>query len=163
MPKTYEPIQTQTVGTAVATVTFSSIPQTYTDLTLIINGGFTAAGTDMRIRFNSDSGTNYSRTGLYNSSTSAVSSYRTSSDDNFISPQFAGNNYETTGILHFMNYSNSSTYKSILLKTGFSTYIFLQSGLWRSTSAITGIECGNNGATTWRVGSTLTLFGVKAA
>jgi hypothetical protein len=35
MAKTYEPIATTTLGTAAATVTFSSISGTYTDLVLV--------------------------------------------------------------------------------------------------------------------------------
>jgi hypothetical protein len=163
MPKTYEPIQTQTVGTAVAAVTFSSIPQTYTDLILTINGGLTSAGNDLRLRFNSDSATNYSRTGLYGDGSSSLT-YRNSGSDNIISPQFAGTVSGSIAVMNINNYSNTTTHKSVLLRSGYSGgFVFLQAGLWRNTSAITTIECGITAATTWLVGSTFTLYGIKAA
>ena len=63
MPKTYEPIATTTVATTGNTVTFSSIPATYTDLILVssarrgING---SGGAGLLCQFNSDSASNYS-------------------------------------------------------------------------------------------------------
>lgn len=163
MAFTYEPIQTQTVGTAVSTVTFSSIPQTYTDLVLVVNAGLTSAGNDLRLRFNSDTGTNYSRTGLY-ADGSSVYSYTNSNSDNVISPQFAGTVGSGTFIANIINYSNTSINKTVLLRSGYASgYIFLQTGLWRNTAAISTIECGITSATTYLVGSVFTLYGVKNA
>ena len=52
---TYTPIATTTLGSA-GTITFSSIPSTYTDLVIVLNGnGSRVAGTDdTGLRLNSD-------------------------------------------------------------------------------------------------------------
>jgi glycosyltransferase involved in cell wall biosynthesis len=42
MPATYEPIATTTLGSAAASITFSSIPATYTDLRLVIVGNLSS-------------------------------------------------------------------------------------------------------------------------
>jgi hypothetical protein len=163
MPKTYEPIQTQTVGTAVAAVTFSSIPQTYTDLIVIADADLTSGGHDLRLRFNADSGTNYSRTILYGNGTSPLAT-RNNSTNNIISAAFGGTNSGSYTTINVMNYSNSTTNKTTLQRGGYTGSIdSLTVGLWRNTAAITEIECGNTGATTWVVGSTFTLYGIKAA
>jgi hypothetical protein len=60
---TYTPIATTTLGTAAASVTFSSISGSYTDLVLIIAGVQSVADVPY-IQFNSDTATNYSRTQL---------------------------------------------------------------------------------------------------
>jgi hypothetical protein len=159
MPTTYEPIQTQTVGTAVASVTFSSIPQTYTDLILVVNGDLTTGGHDLRLRFNSDSGANYSRTILYNGA-----STRNSGSDNIITASFGGANTGSYATINVMNYSNITTYKTVIQRGGYVSSIdSATAGLWRNSAAITAIECGNTGSTTWVVGSTFTLYGIKAA
>ena len=163
MPKTYEPIQTQTVGTAVASVTFSSIPQTYTDLVLIVNADLTSGGNDLRLRFNADSGTNYSRTILYGNGTSALAT-RNSSTNNIITASFGGTNSGSYAAINIMNYSNSTTNKTTIQRGGYKGSIdSLTVGLWRNNAAITAIECGITAATTWVVGSTFTLYGIKAA
>jgi len=63
MAMTYTPIATQTLGSSVSTVTFSSISGTYTDLVLIAQP-IASAGVDLELRFNGDSGSNYSCTQL---------------------------------------------------------------------------------------------------
>ena len=59
---TYEPIATQTLASAAATITFSSIAATYTDLRLIFAKPI--GGSSLLLRFNSDTATNYSWTYL---------------------------------------------------------------------------------------------------
>jgi hypothetical protein len=90
MATTYEPIATNTLSSAVASVTFSSISSAYTDLVLVVNGTSASAG-DFSLQVGNgsiDTGTNYSMTALYgngstatsarSSTTSAVSSTSTS-------------------------------------------------------------------------------------
>ena len=57
---TYTPIATQTLGSAAASVTFSSIPQGYTDLVLVDNvkSASGAGDSELDVRFNGDSGSN---------------------------------------------------------------------------------------------------------
>ena len=62
---TYTPIRTQTLSSVTASVTFSSLPQDYTDLILVINGGHNSTlGYGLNVRLNNDTGSNYSSTAL---------------------------------------------------------------------------------------------------
>ena len=56
---TYEPITNTTIASATQSVTFSSIPQTYTGLIVVINGVQSGGNTSMYFRYNGDAGTNY--------------------------------------------------------------------------------------------------------
>ena len=67
-------------GAGAATIDFTSIPGTYTDLVLIVNmqSSYTGdAGNGARIQFNGDTGNNYSDTNLRGTGSSAIS-YRLS-------------------------------------------------------------------------------------
>ena len=72
MTATYDCIATTTLSSAQSSVTFSSISGSYTDL-IIISDAILASGNDaLGLRFNSDSGSNYSYTFMYGNGTSAV-------------------------------------------------------------------------------------------
>ena len=73
MAITYEPIATTTLGTSASSVTFSTIPGTYTDLVLVV-AGTSAATNGNEMQFNGDTGNNYSFTLLYGTGSAAVSS-----------------------------------------------------------------------------------------
>jgi hypothetical protein len=165
MAKTYEPIQTQTLGTATATVTFSSIPQTYTDLVLVLSARITTGTSYHTLQFNSDSATNYSRTNLSGNGTTASSSRYTSETSIFpsIHPLPTAASTFDINITNIMNYSNSTTYKTILSRGNVTgTGVDLNVSLWRSTAAITNITV-TSFASTYTAGSTFTLYGIKAA
>ena len=74
MTATYEKIATTTLGSNQASVTFSSIPATYTDIVVIATGK-TSTETTLYFRFNGDSGSNYSSTDIYGDG-SAAGSFR---------------------------------------------------------------------------------------
>ena len=165
MATTYEPIATQTLGSSAASVTFSSISGTYTDLVLVATPKVTA-NTTFGVRFNSDTGSNYSATLLYGDGTSAASTRVTSQTE--IRVTYVGTARTTnTGMfkVQIQNYSNSSTYKTLLSRedwAGEGTGAIV--GLWRSTSAITSITIiPMSGGTIIDTGSTFTLYGIKAA
>jgi hypothetical protein len=163
MPATYEPIATTTLGSSAASYTFTSIPQTYTDLILVVNYQDTRAvgGTDGFVTVGNgsiDTGTNYSYTVLRGNGTTASSIRATSA--NYIHTDGSGES-RTYMIAHFMNYSNTTTNKTVLVRDGANNRVDAVVGLWRSTSAINQVRF--SGETGLVSGSTLTLYGIKAA
>jgi hypothetical protein len=165
LPSTMTPIATNTLSSSSNSLTFSNIPQTYTDLILIVNAKASGAQ-DVVSRINSDSGSNYSTT-FINGTGSAANSGRQSNQTYLYIDNYGY--LETTdgqvSITHFMNYANSTTNKTILSRaSNASNGVTGLVGLWRNTSAITSITlyCGI-AAATFSSGSTFTLYGVKAA
>ena len=168
---TYEAIATNTLGSDTATVTFTSIPSTYTDLVLVVNAQTTATGTSgspqaMVITYNSDTGTNYSITSLYANTTAGTAlSYRWSSQNSArvgaITQTSSGFNALT--IINIMNYSNSTTYKTGISRSGYNGQYGTEADvhLWRSTSAITSLTLGSDYS--FKTGSVFSLYGIKSA
>lgn len=162
MATTYEPIATTTLSSAATGITFSSIPSTYTDLRLIFTGTV-ASDNIFRLRFNSDSGTNYSETHFYGNGSSIVNGRSTSGSYLELGDFLATNpNLATIDIFSYAG----STYKTLLLKhdsdQNGAGNTWLGVGLWRSTSAINTIYVyGFTNA--FATGTTATLYGIKAA
>jgi hypothetical protein len=165
MASTYEPIATQTLGSATSSVTFSSITGSYTDLVLIINGSVTSGNPSVWMRLNSDSGSNYSFTRVTGNGTSALSSFEVSQTKANIASAFGmTTTYETNLVVQIMNYSNTTTNKTTITRANTPSLGTEASvNLYRSTSAITAIEILNSSATNFSTGSTFTLYGIKAA
>jgi hypothetical protein len=161
MAKTYEPIATQTLGTSATTVTFSSIPQTYTDLVLIINSIMTTGDDAHGLQFNGDTAGNYSATGLGGDGSSAYS-YRGSNSIK-IDGGRVGTSWSNS-IFHIMNYSNITTFKSVIARgNNPAAIVQINAALWRNTSAITSIVVSVYNNQTMSAGTTFTLYGIKAA
>lgn len=160
MATTYQPIATTTLGSTSGTVTFSSIPSTYTDLVAVINCTTTSL-VSVTMRLNSDTGSNYSFTRLMGDGASGSSSRQTSQTSLQLN---SGNTTVDRDfiILNLQSYSDSTIYKTTLHRNSNPNYVSNFVGLWRSTSAINQIDF-LAGATTFTVGSTFTIYGVKAA
>lgn len=162
MAVTYEAIATQTLGSSTSSVTFSSIPQTYTDLHIVFNGTSSAAGAvGLGFRFNSDSSGNYSYRILYGSGSSAAINYSSNTTEGYF-----GNVWTTqaTSTADILGYSSSNTYKTVLARTdGAANRVALWASTWRSTSAITSLEILTTNSDTYQAGSIFTLYGIKAA
>lgn len=163
MATTYTPIATQTLGSAAASVTFSSIPSTYTDLILVAQPfKSTAGGGTLRYQVNSDTGTNYSNTALYGDGSSAGSDRASNASYGRIG-FWTGDNQGNALIANFQNYANTTTYKTVLSRTSnLGSLLGGIANLWRSTAAINTIYIYNDGGN-FNTGSTFTLYGVTAA
>lgn len=159
---TYSTIATTTLGSAASSYTFSSIPGTYTDLVLIASAkNSTYNASSGELRFNSDTGTNYSSTAISGDGTTAAS-YRAT---NATSVQCFRTNISDNGtsVINIQNYANTTTYKTVVSRTGTATVTVAFAGLWRSTSAITSITVKPEDGTTFSTGSVFTLYGISAA
>jgi hypothetical protein len=159
---TYVALATQTLGSAAASVTFSSIPQGYTDLVVVVSGNG-AVTTGITMQFNGVT-SGYSLTQLGGNGSSASSARRTS--QSFININYSG--YFTTSgqsniIVNIMNYSNTTTYKTVLCRAnnaavGTDAIV----GLFPNTSAITSVLIGNDGSGNIGAGTTFSLYGIAA-
>ena len=157
---TYTPIATTTTSGSASSYTFTSIPSTYTDLVLVIQGSADAS-TTVALRVNGDTGSNYSFTYIYGNGSSATSS-RGTSQTNMISNDITTS--QSTGIAQFMNYSNTTTNKTVLTRGGAADISTLGNvNLWRNTAAITSITVFLASPRTFSNGSTFTLYGIAAA
>jgi hypothetical protein len=117
------------------------------------------------MRFNSDSGSNYSSTYLFGDSGGAQSGRASNSTLIPLSYGNALNNPRYTSIIaQIMNYSNTTTYKTVLNRNGFATdWTAAFTSLWRSTSAISSIVIDVTYIYDIGAGSTFTLYGIAAA
>jgi len=165
---TYTPIASTTIGTAITTVSFSSISGTFTDLVLVYStksqGGYDYQNSS--ITFNGDTGTNYSYTQLYGDGSSAASN-RQSSQNNILVGVDIGTTQAgkfSVNILNIMNYSNTTTYKTLMTrKNATPSLVSTAVGLWRSTAAITSMTISRDDSNGFSVGSTFALYGIAAA
>ena len=161
MASTYTPIETQTLGSSQASVTFSNVSQAYTDLVLIVNTtSSTSAGLYLQVGNTSiDTGANYSYTYMYGNGSAASSGREVNQNTIYCADQ--GTTTRQSTIIQIQNYSNSTTNKTILSRAGLpnvSTSAIV--GMWRSTSPIKELKFINGN---FNAGSTFTLYGILAA
>jgi hypothetical protein len=164
MALTYEPIATTTLGSANSTITFSSIPSTYTDLKLVITLT-TTAGDDVHFRLNGDTGTNYSNTNIYGNGTSVLSARATNDTKIRISDTSSSTTRPSLFIIDLFSYAGSTLKTSIVSshmeKPTLAGTVSAFAGLWRSTAAINSVTVYVGG--TMIAGTQATIYGIKAA
>ena len=150
-----------------ATISFSSIPQTYTHLQMRVTGLMSQTDTAISIQFNGDTTANYSKHIVSGDGVSATG-YTFGSGS--LSSIFVGTNAvtytnATTWIIDILDYKDTNKYKTTrglfgADKNATGGYIGLHSGNWRSTSAITSISMFP-GAGTFNQYTHAALYGIK--
>ena len=167
MPATYEPIATTTLGSAATTITFDSIAGTYTDLRLVLVTKFSSGGALPTIRFNNNTGSNYSTTTIYGAGTSATSvrttnyTYFELGGDNFGGSSTIDSFY-TMDILSYAGSTNKTFLGTESNDLNGSGQVSRRVGLFRSTSAITRIDIIASSGN-FSSGATATLYGILKA
>jgi hypothetical protein len=165
MATTYEKIATTTLGSASATITFSSISSAYTDLRLVITA-LQGSGNNIALRFNSDSGTNYSRTRLIGNGTSATSTRATDDTEIDLNREALSSTNPSLYEVDIFSYAGS-TYKTLLATSNEdrngSGSVVRAVGLWRDTTAINSITITSLSADTMGAGTSATLYGILKA
>ena len=182
MATTCKLIAKQTLGSDTATVTFSDIPGTYTDLLVTSSWRNTGSNAGGCMRMNGDTASNYSYRGLRtNNGTSAssfnsaswVSSFGTVYDEliffNVVDTNLTADTFASVAI-YIPNYAGS-TNKSVSIdfaaeNNGTATYLGVEAGLWSSTAAITSLsffsDPGGNSSSV-KAGSSFQIYGITKA
>lgn len=155
------------LGSAQASVEFSSIPGTYKDLVLEACGTTSSDGMILLMRLNGDTGTNYSMTALSGNGTTARSDRDSNRGWMYLNYSVGWSSSQiSTSIVQFMSYANTNVNKTVLARGGNangSTNPGTDAivGLWRSTSAITSVNVYPNASANFNTGSTFRLWGVS--
>jgi hypothetical protein len=170
MPNTYSLISSNVLSSAAASVTFSSIPATFTDLVLRVSVRGTSANTfrDFILRANGDSTTLYSTTRLRGDGSAANSNRETSDTrvligQGVIAASSTANTFSSVEI-----YIPSYTASQNKPMSGFaasdvnstSAYLLATAHLYRSTTAISQLAVISETAD-FAIGSSFYLYGIK--
>ena len=168
---TYTPIATQTLASAAASVTFSSISGAYTDFVLvasILNSGTASPAVLYRVGTGSiNTASNYSTTFLEGTGTAAASERVSSQTYAYVTGNSIATNTTTPNIaiVNFQNYANATTNKTFLSRFSApsGSEVNATVSLWRQTTAIDTIQLFLSGSVNLATGSTFTLYGIAAA
>lgn len=172
MPATYTLISSRVLSTTPGGVTFSSIPQTYTDLVIRMTARTDGADPD-RYEFwtnSDDGGPNFGTTTLRATGTTVSTIRNSSSGASFAYYQMVGGgataNTFNSAEIYVPNYTNASSGNAINL-TGVSENnsstvygIGASAGLRTATGAITSITVWGGGYS-FQSGSSFYLYGIK--
>ena len=161
----YESISTVTVGSGgTATISFSSIPSTYTHLQLRAFTATASSITGIKGRFNSDTGSNYAYHLIFGTGSTAGASAATGQSS--YQPGFTSSTTQpSVFIMDVLDYANTNKYKTTRSLDGGdangSGDIVLYSGLWQSTSAINAMSFFLADSSNFPQYTQFALYGIK--
>ena len=171
MANTYTLIASNTLSTSAASVTFSSIPGTYTDLVLKCSVRDDTSGTSEALgrfwKLSADTGSTMSQTDLLGSGSAASSTRRTSQDDSLFVIDRSGatsNTFSNTEI-YIPSYTASQNKPisifSVDESNATAAYMRVQALLWRNTAALSSFEIRAYSGNNLVSGSSFFLYGIK--
>jgi len=173
MPTTYQLISSNTLSTSTASVTFSSIPQTYTDLIVKVSarnaGTANAYPSIMRVRLNSDTSSLYSSTYLYGQDNTAGSFNESNTDR--IGAYASNSNTSTSNTfsnveIYIPSYTASqnrpvSVNGAAEINATTANINAVSAGLYGSTTAVSSITLSSGNSQDFVSGSSFDLYGIK--
>jgi hypothetical protein len=151
-----------TLSVASTTITFSSISQSYQDLYLVVIGKC-SGGFQQNIRFNGDTGANYSMTRLYGSPPTTISSGTSAgATRGYISWLTFNSSVNSAAYVHILDYARTDKHKTTVgdATSNNGTETALITNRWASTAAITSVALSSDGGQTYSAGTTFALYGV---
>jgi hypothetical protein len=171
----YASIATTTVGSGgAASVSFTSIPSTYTHLQIRAiartDRATVVSGDWMKITFNGDSGSNYAFHQLRGDGASATAA--ASSSIGFMEVERAAGAASTASgfgaiVFDLLDYANTSKYKTQRTLGGYDNngagVVGLYSGVWMNTNAVTSITLISGGGSNFVQYSSFALYGIRGA
>jgi hypothetical protein len=169
------PIASQTVGAGgVSSITFSSIPQTFTHLQLRLMLRDSATSVNQArsssVRFNSDTGNNYVSHFVNGDGSTAAAGYNAAqSNITFTSLENTNTSIFSVAVIDILDYTDTNKNKTTKTLVGWdangSGIVGMWSSLWLNTNAITSISLGaRNGFTgSFPQYSTVQLYGISTS
>lgn len=171
MPSTYTLISSNVLSSNTASVTFSSIPSTYTDLVLRATVRTSNANwnDELQIVFNSDTGTNYSAIsldGVGSSTSSSGVSNNTSTRFTSINGNGSTSNIFSSTEIYIPSYLSTSskpsgTFTGVENNSSTQNYLRAVAQLYRGSSAITSMQLTSYNGANFLTGSSFRLYGIK--
>lgn len=162
----WTPLAFTTIGTATWNVTFSSIPSTYRDLVLVINGATASFDNRYALVFNGDVGTTtYWMNNMATGGNATSSNTNLGRFDTALSWSLAQATGRSGAVVEIQEYSATNKSKSILARsTSGNVGSELVSGRWASNAAVNSvrIQVDNNAIWYMVAGTTIALYGVSA-
>jgi hypothetical protein len=160
----YESIATTTLSSSAGSITFSSIPATYSHLQIRITQLNTATATT-NLRLNSDTGSNYSRHYLFGGGASATGAAGSASQTSIGVLYNESTTYAAVGVIDILDYASTVKNKTVRSLMGWdangSGYVFLYSGSWMNSSTATSSLTFTPDGGSLATGSTFALYGIK--
>lgn len=154
---TYVALANTTLVSSATNISFTSIPSTYRDLVLVVDGTPSASGVSAGLIFNSDSGLNYSSVIISGSGSAAGAAGNTNTS--FGDCAF----FNTTGKMNFivqiLDYSATDKHKSLLSRSNDAgSFVIAYYARWANTAAINSVQVVSQFA----AGTTLSLYGIAS-
>jgi len=162
---TYEKIATNTLVSNTGTVTFTSIPSTYTDLVIIFSGTATTS-TDASVRIGTsntpDSSAGYSRHFMFGYSGGVVVDTISALTGFVFSPY----NLNTNLVMYIHSYANPNIYKPVLIRNGPRSTAdplnYVSANIWRDTGVVNCVQFVSP-TYNFTAGSVFSIYGIAAA
>lgn len=167
MPATYEPIGSITLSSPATSMTVSSIPATYTDLKIVWSLKYQTTTQATYIRFNGDTGSNYSYTysysygaGLGTSTSGNETSMLVDHNAGFSTAQFV--TYEMD-IFSYTSSANKMILDKMSSDNNGSGAVSRSVRCWRNSAAINSINLFRGDGNNYATGSSMTVWGILKA
>lgn len=168
MPATYTLIASNTLSSSAASVTFSAIPATYTDLVcrMSVRNNWAAASVNFFITYNGSSSSDYSATDLRGNG-SAASSTRDTSTTSFTVTQNGDTSTSNTFSsfeMYVPNYASSTnkvgSFFAVMETNATQAFLSAEALLRSNTAAITSLGFSSS-VGDFMAGSSFFLYGIK--
>jgi hypothetical protein len=167
MPTTYTLISSSVLGSTTGSVTFSSIPSTFTDLVLRVGGRFDGNSSSFEITFNGITSSVYRNTYLNTNGSTLESSNSGGGQVYIMGVNTSPSTADTFGSIevYIPNYlvSANKPFSSFGVTENNATTAFTEMSavLFTNTAAITSIKIDGGGAYFFVPGSSFYLYGIK--
>ena len=164
----YESIASTTLGSATSSITFSSIPQTYTHLQIRGIGRSSSTAANITLRVNSDTSSSYTEHYLYANGATVVAGGSGASNFAYLgtnAPSSATASVFGTSIMDILDYTDTNKYTTFRNLSGYDTNgsgeVWLKSSVFIKTTAISSITLAVEGGGNFQQYTSYALYGIK--